>query len=381
MSSGKALLIILDGWGLGQINESDAIAQANTPFVDNLMEKYPNSTLVTYGTEVGLPNGQMGNSEVGHLNIGAGRIVYQELARIKKSIEDKSLHENKHLIAALKNCKNQNKAFHLIGLCSDGGVHSHVNHLKALIEIAEHHGPDQIYIHAFTDGRDVDPKSGKGFLEDLLIFLKGKRTLLATVIGRYYAMDRDQRWDRIKKAYDLLVHSRGTITTDIINTIQEQYDQNITDEFLPPLICSSNGTDPICSIKEQDTVMCYNFRTDRPRQITRALTQEDFPEQQMSKLDIHYITMTRYDAKYNNITVLFDKEDIRQTLGEVLSSNNRTQTRIAETEKYPHVTFFFNGGREQAFENEHRIHDSFSKSSNLRSTARNECFRCERRHT
>ena len=351
MPQDHVLLVILDGWGHGPNPKVSAIAQANTPVVDALYQKYPNSELTTYGQEVGLPEGQMGNSEVGHLNIGAGRIVYQELARINKAIREKTLHQHEALLNQLKKAKTNNKAFHIMGLVSDGGVHSHINHLKAIIDIAEEHGPEKIFIHAFTDGRDVDPKSGKGFIADLCDYVKDKRTNIFSVIGRYYAMDRDNRWDRIKLAYNLITEGKGKASSDPPNTIQEFYDQDITDEFLPAII-HGNTSD---ALKDGDTLFCFNFRTDRPRQISKALTQEDFPEHSMKKLSLDYLTMTQYDESFKNITVLFQKDNIQQTLGETLSKAGMTQVRIAETEKYPHVTFFFNGGREDTFEGEKRI--------------------------
>lgn len=349
------MLVILDGWGHGKDPKASAITQAATPFVDALYDRYPNSELITFGEDVGLPEGQMGNSEVGHLNIGAGRVVFQELARINNAIKDRSLYQHETLVRALQNAKDEGTAFHLMGLVSDGGVHAHINHLKALIEIAEKNGPEQIFVHVFTDGRDVSPTSGKGFVQDLNQFLEDKRTQIATVIGRYYAMDRDNRWERIKKAYDLLVKGEGEKVTDLVSSIQTQYDQDITDEFMPALVCIDNSENPVGLIKEKDTLLCFNYRTDRPRQISTVLTQKDMPEEGMSKLDLHYLTMTRYDQSFENITVLFQKENIKETLGETIANAGGTQVRIAETEKYPHVTFFFNGGREAVFNGEDRI--------------------------
>lgn len=351
----REILIILDGWGLGQKLSADAIAQAHTPCFDNLMQEYPHSTLVTYGEQVGLPDGQMGNSEVGHLNIGAGRVVYQELARIHKAIRDKSLHTNKTLLQALDYAKQSGKALHLIGLYSDGGVHSHIDHCKALIEIAEANGLEQVFVHAFTDGRDCDPKSGLGFIADLQDFLKNKATKLASVVGRYYAMDRDKRWERVKKAYDLIVHGEGEISTDILQTIEKRYQNGETDEFLLPITLVDSDKTPVAKIQDGDVVLCFNFRTDRPRQITTVLTQQDFPEYDMHKLALHYVTMTSYDETYTGVQVLFEKDNLNNTLGEVLSKAGKTQVRIAETEKYPHVTFFFSGGREEPFEGERRL--------------------------
>jgi len=357
----KAILIILDGWGHGIRPEASAIAQANTPFVDSLYKQYPYSELITYGEEVGLPEGQMGNSEVGHLNIGAGRVIYQELARINKAIRERTLHEHPLLINTLQKAREEGKTVHLMGLLSDGGVHSHTNHLKALCDIVETHGPEHVYVHAFTDGRDVAPTSGLSFVTDLEAFLQGKKTKLATVVGRYYAMDRDRRWERIQQTYNLLVRGVGTPVRDFGAAIRQSYQTKdadgklTTDEFLPPLVRIDAGGQPITTIKDGDVLICFNFRTDRPRQITEVLTQSDMPNFDMKKLNLTYLTMTRYDEKFEHVSVLFQKEDIQKTLGEVISSQGLTQTRIAETEKYPHVTFFFNGGREEAFKGEKRL--------------------------
>lgn len=355
MNSKRIILIILDGWGHGPKPESSAIAQANTPFVDSLYQQYPNSELVTYGELVGLPEGQMGNSEVGHLNIGAGRIVYQDFAKINKAIREKTFHQNETLLAALKKAKAADKAVHLMGLVSDGGVHSHLNHLLALSDIATDLGLDKVYIHAFMDGRDTDPKGGYQYLDTLLKHIDSQPTQLASVIGRYYAMDRDKRWERIKLAYDLLVKGEGEISNDILATIQERYDAEETDEFIKPIVCADDSGNPVATIKNGDFLICFNFRTDRPREISTVLTQKDMPEHGMKKLDLHYLTMTRYDETFKGIEVLFHKEDLKNTLGEVLSNAGKTQTRIAETEKYPHVTFFFSGGRESEFPGEKRI--------------------------
>jgi len=349
------MLIILDGWGHGPRPEVSAIAQADTPFVDSLYDQYPHSELITFGEEVGLPEGQMGNSEVGHLNIGAGRIVYQELARINKAIRDKELHKNETLLKALSYAKENNKAVHLMGLVSDGGVHSHINHLKALCDIAEEQNLEQVFIHAFMDGRDTDPKGGHGYLKDLLEHIQAGPARLASVIGRYYAMDRDKRWERIKLAYDLMVKAEGEKTTDVLSTLKERYDKDETDEFLKPIVCANSEGAPTAVLQEGDLLICFNFRTDRPREISTVLTQQDMPEYGMSALSLRYVTMTRYDDTFKNIDVLFHKEDLKNTIGEVLSKAGKTQIRIAETEKYPHVTFFFNGGREEAFEGERRI--------------------------
>jgi len=351
----RAMLLILDGWGLGQKPQSDAIAKANTPFTDGLYLQYPHSTLVTFGEDVGLPEGQMGNSEVGHLNIGAGRVVYQELARINKAVRERELHENEVLLEALAFAKSNNVALHLMGLVSDGGVHSHLNHLKALCDITQEHDLENVFIHAFTDGRDTDPKSGVGFLQELLQHIDHQKVELASVVGRYYAMDRDNRWERIKLAYNVLVKGEGERTTDVLATIKSRYETDETDEFLKPIVCVNEANEPKATIKAGDVVIFFNFRTDRPREITEVLTQMDMPEYDMQKLDLHFVTMTRYDEKYKNINILFTKDDVNETLGEVLANAGKTQIRIAETEKYPHVTFFFSGGREQEFTGETRI--------------------------
>lgn len=350
----KSFLLILDGWGLGPKPAADAIAQADTPYFDNLWEKYPHSTLVTYGEDVGLPEGQMGNSEVGHLNIGAGRVVWQELARINKAVRDRELHENRALLDALDHARATGKTVHFIGLVSDGGVHSHIEHLKALCDIATERGNQQVYVHAFTDGRDCDPKSGAGFIQNLLQHIESQPVKLASVVGRYYAMDRDKRWERVKLAYDLLVNGIGETVTDPVAAIRTSYDEGVTDEFLKPMIVA-----PITPnsqlITPGDVVVCFNFRTDRCREITEVLTQQDMPEHAMHTLPLHYVTMTRYDEKFQNVHVMFEKDDVSLTMGEVLERAGKTQVRIAETEKYPHVTFFFSGGREAPFEGERRL--------------------------
>ena len=350
----KAMLVILDGWGLGTRPDADAAAQADTPYFDSLLRERPHATLVTYGEQVGLPEGQMGNSEVGHLNIGAGRIVYQELARINKAVRERTLHANETLLDALRHARKEGKAVHLMGLVSDGGVHSHINHLLALIDICEQEGVSDTYIHAFMDGRDTDPRGGHGYLSTVIDHLDGKSARLASIIGRYYAMDRDNRWERIRKAYDLLVHGRGEAITDPLAAVQAHYDSDTTDEFLPAMTMVEGGT-PVATIQPGDVVIFYNFRTDRPRQLTRALTQQPYPEQEMEPLDLRFVTMTKYDDTFEGIDVLFHKDELTDTLGEVVARSGKTQTRIAETEKYPHVTFFFNGGRETPFEGEHRI--------------------------
>lgn len=355
MIAKRVALLILDGWGHGPKPEVSAIAQANTPCMDSLYQRYPNAELVTFGEAVGLPEGQMGNSEVGHLNIGAGRVVYQELARINKAVRERELHTNPILLKALEYAKSNNKAVHFMGLVSDGGVHSHINHLLALCDIAQEQGIEHTYIHAFTDGRDCDPKSGYGFIKTTLEHIGSQNVKLASVIGRYYAMDRDKRWERVKLAYDLLVKGEGEQTKDVLATIQQRYAENETDEFLKPIVCTNADGAPIATIQEGDLVLCFNFRTDRPREITTVLTQQDFPDFGMKKLQLYYVTMTNYDDTYQNVHILFDKDNLNNTLGEVLSDARKTQVRIAETEKYPHVTFFFSGGREAPFEGERRL--------------------------
>ena len=345
-------LIILDGWGLGDGTASDAIAQAKTPFMDEISEKYPSATLLTSGENVGLPEGQMGNSEVGHLNIGAGRIVYQELTRINKSIRERDFFTNTTLLAAMKKAKKSK--LHLIGLVSEGGVHSSQAHLHALCDLAKNQGVENVFIHAFTDGRDCDPKSGLGCLKNLESHLNKSTGKIASVIGRYYSMDRDNRWERIKKAYDLLVFGNGEQFSSAVEAIEKQYENKITDEFINPSVIIEDGK-PIATISEGDVVICFNFRTDRPREITQALTQQDFPDFEMKKLHLDYFTMTNYDKTYKNVQVIFEKDNLNEPLGEVLSKAGKTQVRIAETEKYPHVTFFFNGGRETEFPGENRI--------------------------
>ena len=353
--SKKVILVIMDGWGLGQIAKADAIQHAHVPFVKSLYQQYPNTTLVTCGEEVGLPDGQMGNSEVGHLNLGAGRIVYQELQRINVAIKTGEFASHPTLIQSIQYAKQNNKPLHLIGLVSDGGVHAHTQHLKALCDLCKSEGLTNVFIHAFTDGRDTDPKSGQSFVESLEAHLNKSVGKIASISGRYYAMDRDNRWERVKLAYDLLVKGEGEKTNDLIESIKNSYEQNITDEFLQPLVKVDSNNNPIAVIEENDVVICFNFRTDRGREITLALTQKEFPEQGMKPLNLHYITMTTYDDTYKNVSVMFTKDDLNNTLGEVLEANQKNQIRIAETEKYPHVTFFFSGGREKEFENEKRI--------------------------
>lgn len=352
-NSKKVMLIILDGWGHGPTPERSAIAQAHTPFIDSLYIRYPNTELTTHSELVGLPEGQMGNSEVGHLNIGAGRIVYQELMRVNVAIRNGDLAKNKALLRVFEYCKAQNKNLHLMGLVSDGGVHSHLNHLKALCDLAKDNqlNTSQVHIHAFTDGRDCDPKSGKVFIADLEKHLQQSCGRLASVCGRYYAMDRDNRWERIKIAYDLLTKGTGDTAEDLLNAMQQSYDAGVTDEFIKPILKPS----AFQHIAEGDAVICFNFRTDRCREITKALTQQEFAEYEMKPLQLHYTTMTVYDHSFKNVYNIFDNDDLKMTLGEVLENNGKTQIRAAETEKYPHVTFFFSGGREKEFKGEKRI--------------------------
>ena len=353
MKAKKTVLIILDGWGLGDTSKSDAIYNANTPFVDSLYTKYPHSKLKTFGQYVGLPKGQMGNSEVGHLNIGAGRIVYQDLAKINLSCEDNSIAQMENLKKSFAYAVQNKKPLHLIGLVSDGGIHSHQNHLYKLCQLANKAGVKNVFIHAFTDGRDCDPKSGKGFIKKLEQNLFGAK--IASVCGRYYAMDRDKRWERIKLSYDLMINAKGEKSQNLQESIQNSYNNGVTDEFIKPLIAVDEKNQPIAQIKEDDAVICFNFRTDRCRQITTVLTQTSFPEFEMDTLNLHYTTLTNYDKTFKNIEVIYDKENIKNTLGEVLEQNKKSQIRIAETEKYPHVTFFFSGGREKEFVGEKRI--------------------------
>src|SRR5690606_26494472 len=352
----KVMLMILDGWGYGKHNTSNAVEAAKTPFFNSLIDKYPNSKLQASGEFVGLPEGQMGNSEVGHMNLGAGRIVYQELGRINKTILDDELKSNETLIKAFDYAKTNHKKTHFIGLLSDGGVHSHINHLIGLVKAAKEADLDDIFIHAFLDGRDTDPNSGKGHLETLEANLSSLGTgAIASAVGRYYAMDRDNRWERVQQAYELLVHGKGTPTDNIIEAVEDSYQNGITDEFVKPIVKVGEKGTPLATIEEGDVVICYNFRTDRAREITTALTQKPLPEFGMHPLELRYVTMTTYDETFANVNVVFKKDDITQTLGEILEKNGKTQVRIAETEKYPHVTFFFSGGREKEFINERRL--------------------------
>ena len=354
MKDKKVILIIMDGWGLGTNKKSDAIQHAKTPFVSSLYTSYPNTTLVTCGEDVGLPPGQMGNSEVGHLNLGAGRIVYQELQRINVAIKTGGFAANETLLKAMRYAKENNKPLHLLGLVSDGGVHSHLNHIKALTSLCKAEGLSNVLIHAFTDGRDTDPKSGLGFLADLQAHLDLTVGHIASITGRYYAMDRDKRWERVKLAYDALVNGVGYITSDMLGAVKKSYEEGVTDEFIKPVI-NSSIKNQVSSIRNGDAVICFNFRTDRCREITQVLTQTDMTLFDMRKLNLYYTTMTQYDHKFENVHVAFENDDLKNTIGEILEQNKKTQIRIAETEKYPHVSFFFSGGREVPFEGEKRI--------------------------
>jgi 2,3-bisphosphoglycerate-independent phosphoglycerate mutase len=351
----KVLLMILDGWGIAKNKSVSAIDQARTPFINSLYTKYAHSKLEASGLAVGLPEGQMGNSEVGHMNIGAGRVVYQDLVRINKAVLEKELYQNPVLNEAFDYALHNKKNLHLIGLLSDGGVHSHIGHLKGLISIANEKGIRNLFVHAFMDGRDTDPKSGLGYLTDLTDHLRKTTGQIASVIGRYYAMDRDKRWERVKLAYDLLVKGVGEKTSDPLAAVQKSYDNKTTDEFIKPISVTGSAGGPVALIKDGDVVLCFNFRTDRGREITQVLTQQDFPEQGMKKLKLHYITLTNYDESFKDVKTIFEKDNLEKTLGEVVADAGKTQIRIAETEKYPHVTFFFSGGRETVFKGESRI--------------------------
>ena len=351
----KTILMILDGWGTSPDPKVSAIDNANTPFIDSLYKNYPFASLRTDGLNVGLPEGQMGNSEVGHMNLGAGRIVYQDLVKINLAVKNKTLGKESVLVDAFKYAKDNNKPIHFLGLVSDGGVHSHVNHLLGLVDAANEFGIKQSYIHAFTDGRDVDPKSGYGFISDVEDHIKNTNTKLASVTGRYYAMDRDKRWERVKIAYDAIVRGKGEQTYNVLEALDKSYKENVTDEFIKPIIKVDSNNNPITTIKDGDVIVFFNFRTDRGRQLTEALSQKDFHEYNMHKLNLHYVTLTMYDETFKGINVVFNKENLTETLGEVLEAAGKTQIRIAETEKYPHVTFFFSGGREEPFKGETRI--------------------------
>lgn len=352
----KVILMILDGWGKSPDPKVSAIDNANIPFINSLYPKYPNAQLRTDGLNVGLPEGQMGNSEVGHMNLGAGRIIYQDLAKINLAVQNHTLKDEKVVVEAFEYAKKNNRKVHFLGLVSDGGVHSHINHLKGMLEAAEDYGLEKVFVHAFTDGRDVDPKSGIGFITDLQNFLSTKKAKLASVVGRYYAMDRDKRWERVKLAYDLLVNGLGVHSKDAVLRMQESYNKNITDEFIEPIVVTDDNNEPLARIEDGDVVVFFNFRTDRGRELTEVLTQFDLHEFNMHKFNnLYFVTMTNYDATYKGLHVIYDKDNILETLGEVLQKHGKKQIRIAETEKYPHVTFFFSGGREAPFEGESRI--------------------------
>lgn len=353
--SKKTVLIILDGWGIGKHDKTDGVHLANTPFIDSLYKKYPHNNLLTFGEEVGLPTGQMGNSEVGHLNIGAGRVVYQDLSKINNAIKDGSFYKNETLLKAIKYAKENNKKIHLMGLVSKGGVHSSQEHLYALCDLLELQeiGNNQAFIHAFTDGRDCAPDSGLGYINELENYIEDKKTKIASVIGRYYAMDRDKRWERIRLAYDLLLNGEGREVLTAKEAIEKSYKEEITDEFIEPHVILNEEGDPLATIQKDDVVICFNYRTDRCREITEVLTQSSIDN--MEPLPLYYVTMTNYNKTYRGIRVVFDKESIKNTLGEVIEKNGLKQIRIAETEKYPHVTFFFSGGREQEFNGEKRL--------------------------
>jgi len=353
----KVTLLILDGLGYGKDDASNAVRAAKTPFLDHLLATYPHSRLEASGEHVGLPEGQMGNSEVGHMNLGAGRIVYQELGRINKAAKNGAFNTNATVQEAFRHAKQNGKKVHFIGLLSDGGVHAHIAHLRALCDAAKQAGltDNQVFVHAFTDGRDTDPNGGLGYITDLERHLEHSTGKIASVIGRYYAMDRDNRWERVKTAYDLLTKGVGTPAKNVVEAVRESYAKGVTDEFIKPVVVVDENGTPLASIRDGDVVFCYNFRTDRGREISVALTQQAFPEHDMSPLDLHYVTMTAYDETFRKVHVVFRKENLVKTLGQVLSEQQRTQVRIAETEKYPHVTFFFSGGREEAFVGERRI--------------------------
>ena len=353
--SKRVVLMILDGWGISPNPAVSAVAQANTPFVDSLSTAAVHNVLHTDGMHVGLPEGQMGNSEVGHVNLGAGRVVYQDLAKINMAVTQDTLKNEAVLKDAFAHTKANNKSVHFLGLVSDGGVHAHINHIEGLLKAAHNAKVPKSYVHAFTDGRDVDPKSGVAFLTQVQEICAATNAHLASVVGRYFAMDRDQRWERVKKAYDLLVHGTGTQTENLAQTMQANYDGGTTDEFIEPIVLPENGEVTSSRIKEGDVVIFFNFRTDRGRQLTQALSQMPFPAQDMEPLSLYYVTLTNYDESFKDVKVVYDKENIQQTLGEVLAAAGKKQIRIAETEKYPHVTFFFNGGREEPFDGEERI--------------------------
>ncbi len=355
MSNKKALLMILDGWGIGKGDKTDVISQVSTPNMDRLKKEYPSSRLFASGENVGLPDGQMGNSEVGHLNIGAGRIVYQDLVKINMAVKDGSIKKNEVLVNAFTYARDHGRQVHFLGLLSDGGVHSLDNHLYALCDMTGDYGIENVFVHGFGDGRDTDPHSGKGYMQNLQEHLEQSNGKVASFVGRYYAMDRDKRWERIKEAYDLLVHGKGRATSDVVEAIQESYDEGITDEFIRPIVVVDGEQKPVGTIQKGDVVVFFNFRNDRARELTMVLTQQDMPGYEMNTIPLHYCTMTPYDATFKGLHIIYDKENVTHTMGEVLAGAGRSQLRIAETEKYAHVTFFFSGGREEVFEHENRI--------------------------
>lgn len=351
----KVLLMILDGWGKGDHTKRDAIWTTHPEYMNSLMEKYPNAELLTSGENVGLPDGQMGNSEVGHQNIGAGRIIYQDLVKINRAIKDGSIAKNPEIVAAFEYAKENGKAVHFMGLVSDGGVHSSLDHLYALCDISKQYGIGETYVHAFMDGRDTDPKSGAGFIRDLQNYMGKSTGKIASIVGRYYAMDRDKRWERVKEAYDLIVKGIGTKATDPVKAVEDSYAADVTDEFIKPIAMVDGNGNPIGLVKADDVVIFFNYRNDRAKELTQVLTQCDMPEQGMNTLPLYYCTMTPYDSSFKGLHILFDKDNVANTLGEYISKQGLSQLRIAETEKFAHVTFFFNGGREQPFEKEDRI--------------------------
>ncbi len=353
--SQKVILIILDGWGETQNQKVSAIAQAKTPYFDKLYNNYSHASLRTDGLHVGLPEGQMGNSEVGHMNLGAGRIVFQDFVKINNAVADGSIAKEKAIVDAFNYAKDNHKNIHFLGLVSNGGIHSHINHLKGLLDAAHQKELSNVYVHAFTDGRDCDPKSGKGFIQDIENHMANTTGELASICGRYYAMDRDQRWERVKKSYDAMVNGIGEKSTNATQSIENSYQNDVTDEFILPIVMTDDQGNPRTTIAADDVVIFFNFRTDRGRQLTRVLSQEDFPDYNMYKLPLHFVTMTAYDHRFKNVDVVYPKDDLKDTLGEVLEKHGKTQIRIAETEKYPHVTFFFSGGREKEFEGEKRL--------------------------
>ncbi len=351
----KVMLVILDGWGLGKHNKADVIFNTPTPYWDSLLKKYPNSQLQASGENVGLPDGQMGNSEVGHLNIGAGRVVYQDLVKINTACRNNSILENPEIIKAYSYAKETGKKIHFLGLVSDGGVHSSLDHLFKLIEISKEYGIEKSFIHCFMDGRDTDPRSGKGFIESLEAHLTKNTGAIASIIGRYYAMDRDKRWERVSQAYNLLVNGTGEAETDMVEAMQKSYNAGVTDEFIKPIIHVDSDGKPVATIEEGDVVIFFNYRNDRAKELTIVLTQKDMPEAGMKTIPLQYFTMTPYDDTFKGLHIIFDKDNVQNTLGEIVSKEGLHQLRIAETEKYAHVTFFFSGGRESNFENEDRI--------------------------